>query len=424
MHLSEFELTIFYLQIAILAIGARMAGEAANRLRLPAVVGEIFVGIILGPTIFRHFLPALQLTLFPPAGPNHIALVAVSTLGVSLFLLTAGMEIDLPLVRREGHVALPVSIGGIVLPFALGFAPAFLFPQLLGGHESTHQIIFALFVGAALSITSLPILAKLLIELGLYKTGFGTRVISAAVFDDVVGWTVAGFVFSLDRLNDAGNLSISPVITMVVLTLTFVGLMLTVGRWLCNRILLLIYRTSTDSAAAIGFIIGLAALGACLTQSIGMHGLFGAFIVGVVIGGSPHLRSDTRKTIEDFVSNFMAPLYFACVGLSVNFITNFDWQIVAAIVTIASVGKIVGCYSVASWNGLSRQSSIATGVAMNSRGSIEIVLGMIALQAKIIDERLFVALAIMSLITCSSTGYFLKSMSGALRKEEPSVTST
>ncbi len=418
MTLSEFELTIFYLQIAILAIGARIAGQAASRLRLPAVVGEICVGIILGPTIFRQLWPSLQITLFPATGPNHIALVAVATLGVSLFLLTAGMEIDLQLVRREGHVAQPVSLGGIAMPFTLGFIPAYLFPQFFGVDPSSHPMIFALFVGAALSITSLPILAKLLIDLGLYRSGFGTRVISAAVFDDVVGWTVAGFVFSLDRLHDAGNLSIAPVISMIAATLVFVGLMLTVGRRLCDRILVLLYRISADSGLVIGFIIGLAALGASVTQGIGMHGLFGAFIVGVVIGGSPHIRSETRKSIEDFVSNFMAPLYFATVGLAVNFITNFDWQTVAAIVAIASAGKIVGCYTLASWNGLSRQTSLATGIAMNSRGSIEIVLGMIALEAKIIDERLFVALALMSLITCSSTGYLLKRMSGEIKKEE------
>lgn len=406
-------MTIFYLQIAVLAIFARLAGEVASRLKLPSVVGEIIAGIFLGPTIFRHFFPTAQTVLFPSQGNNHIALGAIATLGITLFLLVAGVEVDLKLVKQQHKVALPVSIGGIVCPFLLGFVPAYLYPHLLGAHPDTNPVIFALFVGAALSITSLPIMAKTLLDVGLYRTRFGMLVISSAVMDDIIGWTIAGIVFSLDNLEDIGSFTITPVLSMIGVIVVFVLLMLTVVRWLFDKVLFFVYEKFTNPSAAIGLIIGCAALGASLTQHIGIHGLFGAFMVGAVIGTSRHFRKESREAIESVVSNFLAPVYFATVGLNLNFVDNFQFIPVIFVLVAACAGKIGGCFFAARMSGISATPALAAGVAMNSRGSIEIVLGMMALQEHVITEGMFVALAIMALVTCSSSGFFLKQF-GAL----------
>lgn len=415
--MTETELTILYLQIALLTIFARIAGELSARVRLPMVIGEIAVGIILGPTVLQQVWPHAHQLLFPTAGHNKLSLGAISVLGISMFLLAAGMELDLKLVKQELRRAIPVSMAGILLPFLLGFAAALWLPPLLQCHPSEHPIIFALFIGTALSISSLSLMSRMLIDLDLFKTGFGMLVVSAAVFDDIVGWTIAGVVFSLDTLQDAGNFTLVPALKMISITVLFVALMLTVGRWFCDRALKFLYQHCVSPAAVIGFVMGAAALGACFTQMIGIHGLFGAFVVGVVVGGSPHFRKETRESIESVVANFMAPLYFAAIGLSVNFVANFSWDIVLIVLAIACIGKILGGFVAARLTGLSAHEGVAIGVAMNSRGGIEIVLGMMALQEQIIDERMFVALAVMALITCATTGRVLRTMAPGLKEK-------
>lgn len=153
------------------------------------MAGEVLAGVVLGPTVLRQLFPGLQV-LFPAHGNNHLMLTALGTLGITMFLLVAGLEVDLKLVDRQKKVSLAVSLGGIAFPFAIGFIPAYLWSERLGSHASTAPIIFALFFGAALSITSLPILAKNLKDLALYRSPFGMLVISAAVVDDVVGWSM------------------------------------------------------------------------------------------------------------------------------------------------------------------------------------------------------------------------------------------
>jgi len=198
-HLSPHDVMTMFMALATLLGCAKLAAELMQKIRQPSVLGEIGVGILLGPTVLGHYRPHLYETLFPTTGPMQIVLDTVTTLGVVFFLLTAGLEIDLRSIFRQGKSALLVSIFGVAFPFAAGFASASAFPAEMGAGSGagTSTLIFALFVGTALSISALPVIAKILMDLNLLRTEVGTVIISSAMFDDLVGWILFSFVLGM-----------------------------------------------------------------------------------------------------------------------------------------------------------------------------------------------------------------------------------
>src|ERR1700721_1223459 len=186
-HLSAHDVMTMFVSLAVLLGAAKLAGESMQKLDQPSVLGEIMAGILLGPTVLGHFRPQLYATIFPSTGNLPIVLETVTTLGVVLFLLTAGLEIDLRSIFRQGRSAILVSFFGVIIPFAFGFGAATLSPQFLGAEPGANLRIFALFVGTALSISALPVIAKILMDLNLLRSERGTVVMSSAMFDDLVG---------------------------------------------------------------------------------------------------------------------------------------------------------------------------------------------------------------------------------------------
>jgi len=403
--LSHQNLIVLFLAIGVLLGTARVLGELAQRFRQPAVLGELLAGVLLGPTVLGMLLPELNAFLFPTHGANAIALDTLTTVAIVLFLLVAGMEVDLSSVSRQGATALKVGTAGMVLPFAIGFAAAWYVPRALGAQEDANQLVFALFFATALSITALPVIAKTLMDLDLYRSDFGMVIISAAIFNDIIGWTVFAVILGMMD-GGAGHAQDIPV--TIVLTLIFVGGMLTVGRWLVNRALPYLQAYTHWPGGVLSFALTLAMLAAAFTEWIGIHAIFGSFLVGVAIGDSPHMREHTRVVIDQFVSFIFAPLFFASIGLKVNFITHFDLALVLTVLLIACICKLAGGYAGARWGGMPRRDAWAVGFAMNARGAMEIVLGLLALEAGIIRQRLFVALVVMAIVTSMMGGPFMR----------------
>lgn len=399
--LSAENIIVFFLSLGLLLGVARVLGELAQRLHQPAVLGELLAGVILGPTVLGSLSPETSAFLFPQEGPNTIALNTITTLAVVLFLLVAGMEVDLSIIGKQGKVAPRVSISGIVLPFLIGLAAAWLAPQALGRDLDADPLIFSLFLATALSISALPVIAKTLMDLDLYRSDLGMVIVSAAVFDDLVGWII--FAIILGLMNSASSHS-NHILLTIVLTLAFAAVMLTLGRWLIHRLLPFLQAYTRWPGGVLSFALVLALLGAAFTEWIGIHAIFGSFLVGVAVGDSSHLRERTRVIIDQFVSFFFAPVFFASIGLKVNFLTHFDFTLVLTVLLIACVCKLAGGTLGARWGGMPRRESWAVGFAMNSRGAIEIVLGLLALQAGIIRNRLFVALVIMAIVTSMMSG--------------------
>jgi Kef-type K+ transport system membrane component KefB len=326
-----------------------------------------------------------------------IVLDTVTTLGVVFFLLTAGLEIDLRSIFRQGKSALLVSLFGVAFPLGAGFLAASIFPQYLGAQEGANPLIFALFVGTALAISALPVIAKILMDLNLLRTEVGTVIISSAMFDDLVGWILFSLVLGMLHPPAGGSVT-DAVKHTIVLVLLFVGLTLTLGRWLFDKILPFL-QAHTTSGGVLGFIFTLTLAGAAFTEYAGIHAVFGAFVIGIAIGESGHLRKRTSEHIHQIVTNVFAPFFFASIGLRTDFISKFDWKLTVTVIAVACVGKLLGAGWGARLGGMDRTSSLVVGLAMNARGAMEIILGILALQAGLIRESIFVALVVMALLT-------------------------
>lgn len=414
--MNHAEVVTFFLSLAALLAAARLLGEIARAFNQPAVLGELLAGILLGPTVLGHFAPEAFNFLFPRTGNVPVALSGLTTLAISLFLLVAGMEVDLSTIWRQGRSAMFVSLGGIVIPFALGFGLAMLLPmaadgRYLGREEGADPLLFGLFFATALSISALPVIAKTLMDLDLYRSDLGMVVIASAVFDDLTGWIIFAVILAM-----IGQSHQFEVWQTIALTLGFAAFMLTVGRWLIHRTLPFIQAHMSWPGGVLGFALTLALLGAAFTEWIGVHAIFGAFLIGVALGDSPHLRERTRTTIEQFVSFIFAPLFFASVGLRVNFYESFDLALVLIVLGIACLGKLAGCALAARAAGMPARQAWALGSAMNARGAMEIILGLLALQAGLISERMFVALVVMALVTSMMAGPLMQRI---LQRKKP-----
>ena len=385
-----------FLALAVLLGTAKLAGELMQKLGQPSVLGEILAGILLGPTLLGHFRPQIYAALFPSTGAMPIVLETVTTIGVVFFLLTAGLEIDLRSIFRQGKSALLVSFFGVIIPFALGFAAAGAFPRFLGAEAGASRLIFALFVGTALSISALPVIAKILMDLNLIRTEMGTVVMSSAMFDDLVGWIL--FSMILGMMN-AGSHSFGGVKRTILLVAAFTLLALTVVRWLIDKILPFIQAHTSWPGGVLGFIFTLTLAGAAFAEFAGIHAVFGAFITGIAVGESTHLRKRTSEHIHSIVTNVFAPFFFASIGLRTNFVSNFNLGITLTVIGVACLGKLLGAGWGAHLGGMDRRTSWGVGLAMNARGAMEMILGLLALQAGLIRETMFVALVVMALFT-------------------------
>lgn len=411
--MTTHEITFMFLSLGILLAAARIMGELARMLKQPMVLGEILAGILLGPTVLGSCAPSFSATLFPSTGPNAIILNGLTTLSVTLFLLVAGMELDLSTVWRQGRTAITVSLAGIIIPFAVGFVVAYGSPKMLGREHGADLITFALFIATALSISALPVIAKTLMDLSLFRSDLGMVVVSSAIFDDLFGWIVFAIILSLMGHGTHSAVGIPMTIGM---TLGFAILTLTVGRKLMHRLLPWVQAYLSWPGGVLGFALALALLGAAFTEWIGIHAIFGAFLVGVAIGDSPHLRQQTRTILHEFISFIFAPFFFASIGLRVNFAAHFNLKLTLIVLVIACLGKIIGCGLGARLSGMRRRESLAVGFGLNARGAMEIILGMLALEAGLIRERLFIALVVMALVTSMMSGPMMQRL---LRSKRP-----
>jgi len=393
------EIVIFLVSISIMLFGARSLGELVRKVNQPIIVGEILAGILLGPTLFGTIAPETYNSIFSSSKNISIALSGITNLAVIMLLLVSGLEVDLSLIVKQGKQAALTSIMGIVLPFAIGFGASYLFPYQMGINNESMKLVFALFIGTALSISALPVIVKTLIDLNIFKTQIGFTILASAMVDDLAGWIIFSIILSMLGTS-VHHLSFE---MTIALTLGFIAFTLIVVRKLINYILPIIQEKLTFPGGVLNLILILGFLSAAFTEYIGIHAIFGAFIMGIAIGDSAALSENTREIIHQFVTNIFAPLFLVSIGLRVNFIQNFDLVLVLIFIILAFAGKLIGCGFGAYWGGANRREAIVIGFGMNSKGAMEIILGLLALEYGLIQEKVFVALVIMALVTSISS---------------------
>jgi len=408
--LTPHEISVVLLGFAVMLGLARVFGEAFNRMRQPAIVGEILAGILLGPTVLGTVMPDLYAHIFPTTGSVAIAYHTLITLAVVLLLLIAGLEIDLSVLWQQGRAALMVSVLGTLFPFAVGFAGAYAFPRFWGIEPGADLLTFALFFGTALSISALPVIAKIMMDLDLFKTNVGMIVMGAAMFSDLLGWII--FSIILGMLNSGAGVAAEnheglSVGTTIWLTLLLVVFTLTVGRWLVNKSLPWIQSRLSWPGGVLGFTLVLTLAGAAATEAIGIHAIFGAFLVGIAVGDSAHMRAQTRTILHQFVTYIFAPIFFVSIGLEADFLESFNLTLTLGVLAIAFFGKIAGCMLGAYLGGMPRRDALAVSFGMNARGAMEIILGLLALQYGLIQDEMFVALVVLALLSSIISAPFM-----------------
>lgn len=405
--MTEHDVLVFLLSLAVLLAAARGLGEAARAIGLPMVVGEIATGIFLGPTVLGRVWPRAFSFVFPSTGAATNMLGGYTMIGVVLLLVVAGLDVDLRVVRRRGKSAVYTSLLGMGLPLAGGIALAFVLPNsdLV---DPSRRGLFAAFIGVAFAISALPVIAKTLLDLGLFKTDIGLMVMASAMVVDLVGWLAFSVLVGPMRggVVDVGKLSVT-----IGITIAFVLACLFLGRRAIDRVLARIEaQPHTAPGRVLSVIIILAFLAASATQALGVHAILGAFIIGVTVGASPRLTGRTRVVIEDFVMNIFAPVFFASLGLRIDFAQAFDLRLCVLVFLVASVTKVVGCTLGARFGGFKWREAAAVGFGLNARGAMEIILALLALEAGVIRTELFVALVVMALVTSLLSGPIMKAL--------------
>ena len=405
--LSSSEIIHFLLILLIVLVPARLLGELCRRYKLPAIIGEIFAGIIIGPTLVGAFFPELFKNLFLAAPKATGAFDGIANIGIILLMFIAGFEVDLKQIRRNGKQAIAISLTGIIFPFLIGFVTVWVLFKSHFANGFNNQLVTSLFFGTALSITALSVITKILLDLDILKTRIGNIVLTAAMVDDFLGWILFSIII---QMMNAGKEQVS--FWSVISVVLFAVFMLTAGRWIVHRLLAFAGRSGKISQVFTVAIV-LCFIGAATTEALGVRAVFGAFLVGVAVGDSAYFTEMHKQVLHQFTINVLAPLFFASVGLRLNYIANFNFEIVILILVIAFLAKLIGARIGSSLSGMTRNESIAVAFGMNARGSQEIVLGLIAMQAKLISGPVFEGLVVMTIVTMVISGpimkyYFLK----------------
>jgi Kef-type K+ transport system membrane component KefB len=395
-------LAILLLQMIVIVAAAKLVGAAFQRIGQPTVIGEIFAGVLLGPSLLGLLSPQTMGFLFPSASLGPLKLL--SQIGVLLFMFAVGMEVDATELRRKAKSAVVISHTGIILPFFLGTLLALATYRQLAPADISFTG-FALFMGIAMSITAFPVLMRILQERQLINTPLGQIVLTSAAIDDVTAWCLLALVIAIINAHGIGE-----ALQTVALTLGFILVMYALLRPLAERLIAKHFQPQGSNTGLMTAALLLAMLSACYTEVIGIHAFFGAFFAGVIIPAQAKFRDELSDKLQTFCSVLLMPLFFAFTGLRTQIgllATAEDWLLCGLIIAVAVAGKLCGGMFAARWTGSRWREAFAIGALMNTRGLMELIVLNIGYDLGILSPRVFTMLVIMALVTTFMTGPLL-----------------
>lgn len=396
---SHDEVLQLVVQIAVLLAAARLLGGIAQRLNQPSVVGEILAGVVLGPSLLSGAIPSLGEWIVPRTEIQGFLIETVALIGVMALLIVTGLETDLGLIRRKARTAVGVAIGGLILPFAAGIALGYAIPDDLLADPS-QRTVFVLFVATALSISAIPVLAKVLMDLDLMRRDIGQTLLAAGMIDDITGWTLLGVVTALAS---AAVLTPGTILQTVGMVVLFLAVTATVGAWLVNRGLAFVQDRFRGQDRMLSLVVVLAFAWGAFSQALRLEPVLGAFAIGILFGRSPRLPADTIRKLEAIALAVFAPIFFAVAGLKVDVSAILEprllW-ITLAVILVATFGKVVGAYAGARLlSGQDHWSALAYGSGLNARGALEIIIATIGLSLGILNQTMFSIIVVMAIVT-------------------------
>ncbi|MCW2881638.1 MAG: sodium/hydrogen exchanger [Sphaerisporangium sp.] len=392
------QLLVFLMQVGLLLLCALLLGRLTQRLGMSAIVGELCAGVLVGPSVLGHLAPGLSGWLLPRDPAQFHMLDAVGQIGVLLLVGITGIHIDLRLVRRRGITAARISVAGVAIPLVLGVGAGLLLPDsLVPG--SADRSTFALFLGVALGVSAIPVIAKTLMELRLLHRNIGQLILCAVTVDDIVGWLLLSVVSAMATTGvRAGNivLSIGYVIAVIAVAMLVRPLVRAALR-AADRA-----DAARDGGVTVTLVVILLLLGAAATQALKLEAVFGAFVCGIVISSCGTLNAARLAPLRTTVVSFLAPVFFATAGLRMDLTALAQPMVLLAglgVLLAAIVGKFSGAYLGARLSRLGRWEALAIGAGMNARGVIEVIIAMVGLRLGVLSTEMYTIIVLVAIVT-------------------------
>jgi Kef-type K+ transport system membrane component KefB len=392
--LGEHELLLLFLQFALLLVAARAFGELAVRLRLPSVVGELLAGFVLGPSLLGAVAPGLFSWLFPASAEQTHLLEVVSWLGVIMLLILTGLETDVGLIMRKGKGAAAISLGGIATGMTLGFLLPSSFVAAPG-----KRLVFALFVGTAMSISAIPVIAKVLMEMKIIRRDIGQITLAAGMIDDTVGWILLSVVAALAA---SGSVNLATAGRSVISVFAVLLVAFTLGRKLVAATIRTLDNAVGGDMVKITALMVIALAFGSITQALGLEAVLGAFLAGILVGQVKRFDDRLRHIFEQVALGVFAPVFFAASGLRVDLGRLFRPKVLIVgliVLIVATVGKFVGAYAGARASRLKHWEALSLGAGMNARGAMEIIVATVGLSRGILTPEMYSIILMVAIAT-------------------------
>lgn len=402
----------FALQITIMLAMALFFGQLMRRFKQPAVLGEMIGGIILGPTIIGLLLPNFYYWLFQSSANIVVVRDASIKLGMLFFLFISGLDVNISDMKSMGGKAIVIGSIGTLLPIIGGVGIAYLLKGGFWGEAvNAHFFSFALFLGMNLANSANPVIARILMDLGLLKLEIGSTIMTATIVDDLVNWTL--FAIILSDIAPSSGAGQPGIFASIVIVLGFFILVLGLGRWLGPKALPWIRKRLSWPSGFIAFTALVILIGSSVSEWIGINAFFGAFLVGIAVGQNSKEAKEAHDVITQFVLSFFAPIYFVSMGMTTNFLQNFDILMVLVLILVATVLKVGAVMIGARIAGMKMdRHALAIGFGLNARGATGIILANVGLVNGLIDERIFVGVVVMAIVTSLMSGPVMNKLLG------------